>query len=47
MATGRSKTKQVSKHFNISKLGEAKALALAKEWLEMKREEFNYLPYLS
>lgn len=44
MATGRSKTKQVSKHFNISKLGEAKALALAKEWLEMKREEFNYLP---
>ena len=43
MKTGKSKTKQISRQFNISKLGEGAAFRLAKEWLEAKRKEFGYL----
>lgn len=37
-------TKKYTKQFNINKLGEDEALLQAKEWLETKRKEFNYLP---
>lgn len=35
-------TKRYSKQFNINKLGEEEALAQAKEWLVIKRAEFQY-----
>jgi len=37
-----SQTKRYSKQFNIRRLGEEKALRQAKEWLNVKRAEFNY-----
>ena len=37
-------TKKYTKQFNINKLGEDEAFLQAKEWLETKRREFNYLP---
>ena len=40
----KSQTKRYSKQFNINKLGEEEALRQAKEWLEEKRKEFNYIP---
>ena len=43
MGFHRSKTRQLSKQFNINKLGKEKAFSLAKEWLESKRKEFGYL----
>ena len=39
-----SQTKRYSKQFNINKLGEEEAFKQAKEWLDAKKEEFNYLP---
>ena len=43
MGTGRSKTRQVSKHFNIRKYGKDVAFLLAKEWIAKKQKEFGYL----
>ena len=40
----KSQTKRYSKQFNINKLGEEEAFKQAKEWLDAKKEEFNYLP---
>jgi hypothetical protein len=40
----KSQTKRYSKQFNINKLGEEEALNQAKQWLEQKRKEFNYVP---
>ena len=37
------KTKQVSKQFNINKLGKEQAFLAAKEWLSNKRKEYGYL----
>ena len=39
-----SQTKRYSKQFNINKLGEEEAFKQAKQWLDAKKEEFNYLP---
>lgn len=38
-----SQTKRYSKQFNINKLGEEEAFKQAKQWLDAKKEEFNYL----
>lgn len=43
MGGAKSKTRQISKHFNINKYGECLAFALAKEWLDAKKLEFGYL----
>ena len=43
MGFHRGKTKQISKQFNINKLGKEEAFRLAKVWLESKRKEFGYL----
>lgn len=40
----KSQTKRYSKQFNINKLGEEEAFKQAKQWLDAKKEEFNYLP---
>ena len=39
-----SQTKRYTKQFNINKLGEEEAFKQAKQWLDAKKEEFNYLP---
>ena len=36
-------TKKYTKQFNINKLGEEEAMAQAKAWLLLKREEFGYI----
>jgi len=38
-----SKTKQISKNFNINKYGEILAMELAVKWLQSKKKEFGYL----
>ena len=43
MQGAKSKTKQISKHFNINTLGDEVALQLAIEWLEQKKKEHGYL----
>ena len=43
MKNGRKKYKQISKQFNINKLGKEKAFNEAKLWLFQKRKENNYL----
>jgi len=43
MGGAKSKTRQISKHFNINKYGEDLAFALAKEWLDAKKAGFGYL----
>lgn len=39
----RNKSKQISKNFNINKLGKSEAFLQAKKWLQEKRKEFGYL----
>ena len=43
MGGAKSKTKQISKNFNINKLGDVVALNLAIEWIDSKKKEFGYL----
>lgn len=43
MKGAKSKTKQISKQFNINKLGKEEAFRQAKEWLFRKRKEFGYI----
>jgi len=38
-----SKTKQISKQFNIQRLGKELAFKLACDWLKIKKKEFGYL----
>lgn len=43
MAGAKSKTKQISKQFNINKLGKENAFNQAKIWLKEKQKEFGYI----
>ena len=43
MKGAKSKTKQISKQFNINKLGKEKAFELAQQWLQEKRSEYGYI----
>ena len=43
MNGAKSKTKQISKNFNINSLGEELALSMAIDWLRVKKLEFGYL----
>ena len=45
MKGAKAKTKQVSKQFNINKLGKEKAFMQAQQWLKAKKKEFNYVGY--
>lgn len=43
MNGAKSKTKQISKNFNINSLGEELALSMAVDWINSKKMEFGYL----
>lgn len=43
MSGAKSKTKQLSKQFNINKLGKLRAFKEANKWLEERKREFGYL----
>lgn len=43
MGGTQSKTKQLSKQFNINKLGKEEAFKLAKNWLTVKKKEYGYI----
>lgn len=43
MAGAPSKTKQISKQFNINKLGKEKAFLEARNWLRIKKKQYGYI----